>query len=141
MSWRSSVSSRSESVRGLIPGHACSSSVKRRGPSDRSWTMSAVHFGAITSPVAATAHSVLCTSFLVRSATVRVYRPAPTPALGSRPHCQNERVARLYATTGREFARLDGSDGGWNVEISLHESGAQCLAVDPADPDVVYVGL
>ena len=26
------------------PGHECSSSVKRRGPSERSWTMSTVHF-------------------------------------------------------------------------------------------------
>src|SRR5262249_55062594 len=46
-----------------------------------------------------------------------------------------------YATTGREFARLDESDGGWSVRLSLRGSGAQCLAVDPSDPDVVYVGL
>src|SRR5262249_53407253 len=50
-------------------------------------------------------------------------------------------VARLYATTGREFARLDESDGGWNVRRSLRGSGAQCLAVDPSDTDVVYVAL
>jgi photosystem II stability/assembly factor-like uncharacterized protein len=50
-------------------------------------------------------------------------------------------VARLYATTGREFARLEESDRGRRVELSLRESGAQCLAVDPGDPDVVYVGL
>ena len=29
----------------------------------------------------------------------------------------------------------------WTVERLLSESGAQCLAVDPADPDVVYAGL
>jgi photosystem II stability/assembly factor-like uncharacterized protein len=50
-------------------------------------------------------------------------------------------VARLYATTGREFARLEESDRGRRVELSLRESGAQCLAVDPGDPDVIYVGL
>src|SRR5262245_63456809 len=50
-------------------------------------------------------------------------------------------VARLYATTGLDFARLDESDGGWRVELSLRDTGAQCLALDPADPDVVYAGL
>ena len=47
--------SRSESVRGLIPGQACSSSVKRRGPSERSCTSSDVHFEPISSAHAATA--------------------------------------------------------------------------------------
>jgi photosystem II stability/assembly factor-like uncharacterized protein len=50
-------------------------------------------------------------------------------------------AARLYAATGDGIARLDEQDGGWNVELSLSESGAQCLAVDPADPDIVYSGL
>jgi photosystem II stability/assembly factor-like uncharacterized protein len=50
-------------------------------------------------------------------------------------------VARLYATTGREFARLEESGDGWEIELSLLGSGAQCLAADPADRDVVYVGL
>jgi hypothetical protein len=50
-------------------------------------------------------------------------------------------VARLYASTGDGIARLDQSDGAWNVSVSLSGSGAQCLAVDPDDADVVYAGL
>src|SRR5205823_4435332 len=50
----SSARSRSESVRGLIPEHECSSSVKRRGPSERSWTSTAVHFAPRISAQAAT---------------------------------------------------------------------------------------
>src|SRR5262249_7399634 len=64
------MSRRSESVRGLMPGHACSSSMKRRGPSERSWTMTGVHFVAMISAVAATAQfSCSCTSFIVRLMT------------------------------------------------------------------------
>jgi photosystem II stability/assembly factor-like uncharacterized protein len=50
-------------------------------------------------------------------------------------------VARLYAATGDGFARLDEAGEAWAVELSLPGSGAQCLAVDPADPDTVFVGL
>jgi photosystem II stability/assembly factor-like uncharacterized protein len=50
-------------------------------------------------------------------------------------------VARLYASTGDGIARLDERDGAWNVALSLLGSGAQCLAVDPDDADVVYAGL
>jgi photosystem II stability/assembly factor-like uncharacterized protein len=50
-------------------------------------------------------------------------------------------MARLYAATGDGIARLDGDGGGWRVTAALEGSGAQCLAVDPADPDVVYAGL
>ena len=50
-------------------------------------------------------------------------------------------MARLYASTGDGIARLDESDGVWNVAISLGGTGAQCVAVDPRDPDVVYAGL
>ncbi len=50
-------------------------------------------------------------------------------------------MARLYAATGDAIARLDESDGSWAVELSLRESGAQCLALDPGDPDSVYAGL
>jgi hypothetical protein len=48
---------------------------------------------------------------------------------------------RLYAATGDGIARLDESGAGWAVEFSLAGSGAQCLAVDPADSDTVYAGL
>jgi hypothetical protein len=50
-------------------------------------------------------------------------------------------VARLYAATGDAIARLDEGGDAWDVELSLRGSGAQCLAVDPADADVVYAGL
>jgi photosystem II stability/assembly factor-like uncharacterized protein len=52
-----------------------------------------------------------------------------------------EGVPRLYAATGNAIARLDEVGEGWAVELSLRESGAQCLAVDPTDPDTVYAGL
>ena len=48
---------------------------------------------------------------------------------------------RLYVATGDGFARLDEVDGAWRVERSLEGSGAQCVAVDPADRDTVYAGL
>jgi photosystem II stability/assembly factor-like uncharacterized protein len=48
---------------------------------------------------------------------------------------------RLYAATGDGIARLDESRGAWSVELTLAGSGAQCLAVDPADPDTAYAGL
>jgi BNR/Asp-box repeat len=48
---------------------------------------------------------------------------------------------RLYAATGDAIARLDPVGSGWRVEVALADSGAQCLAVDPADPDTVYAGL
>jgi hypothetical protein len=48
---------------------------------------------------------------------------------------------RLYAATGDAVARLDEGDGSWSVRLSLAGSGAQCLAVDPADANTVYVGL
>jgi photosystem II stability/assembly factor-like uncharacterized protein len=50
-------------------------------------------------------------------------------------------MARLYAATGDAIARLDEAGGLWNVAVSLPGSGAQCLALDPTDPDVVYAGL
>jgi photosystem II stability/assembly factor-like uncharacterized protein len=48
---------------------------------------------------------------------------------------------RLYATTGSAFARLEEANGGWRVALELEGSGAQCLAVDPGNADVAYVGL
>src|SRR5712692_419028 len=44
-------------------------------------------------------------------------------------------MARLYAATGDGIARLDEAVDEWRVELFLPGSGAQCLAVDPADPD------
>jgi photosystem II stability/assembly factor-like uncharacterized protein len=50
-------------------------------------------------------------------------------------------VARLYAATGDGIIRLEEASETWTVERSLAGSGAQCLAVDPADPEIVYAGL
>src|SRR5262249_42919116 len=50
-------------------------------------------------------------------------------------------MARLYAATGDGIARLDEEGEAWAVELSLAGSGAQCLAIDPRDPDSVYAGL
>lgn len=50
-------------------------------------------------------------------------------------------MARLYAATGDAIVRLDEVGAVWTVERFLSGSGAQCLAVDRADPDIVYVGL
>ncbi|HYZ75748.1 MAG TPA: hypothetical protein VE596_00100 [Gaiellaceae bacterium] len=50
-------------------------------------------------------------------------------------------MARLYAATGDGIARLDEAGGEWAVELFLAGSGAQCLAVDPHDPDTLYAGL
>jgi photosystem II stability/assembly factor-like uncharacterized protein len=50
-------------------------------------------------------------------------------------------MARLYAATGNAIARLDEEGDGWGVTLSLADSRAQCLAVDPADPDTLYAGL
>lgn len=48
---------------------------------------------------------------------------------------------RLFATTGDAVARIDSPDGErFDVTLSLEGSGAQCLGVDPHDPDRVYVG-
>jgi photosystem II stability/assembly factor-like uncharacterized protein len=50
-------------------------------------------------------------------------------------------MARLYAATGDAIARLDEAGGAWQTTLSLTGSGAQCLALDPANPDIVYAGL
>jgi hypothetical protein len=50
-------------------------------------------------------------------------------------------MARLYAATGDGIARLEESGEAWTVDLSLRGSGAQCLALDPSDPDTLYAGL
>ncbi|HEX9599398.1 MAG TPA: hypothetical protein VF963_08480 [Gaiellaceae bacterium] len=50
-------------------------------------------------------------------------------------------MPRLYAATGDAIARLDEGGDAWTVELSLRGSGAQCLAVDPSDPDRFFAGL
>src|ERR1700740_2154823 len=50
-------------------------------------------------------------------------------------------LTRLFAVTGADVVRfpLAGTAAG-DAESLLHGIGAQCVAVDPADPDRVYVG-
>jgi hypothetical protein len=50
-------------------------------------------------------------------------------------------VTRLYASTAEGIACLEASDGSWTGSLSLRATGAQCVAVDPRDGDVVYAGL
>jgi len=50
-------------------------------------------------------------------------------------------MARLYAATGDGIARLDEAGDVWTVELTLAGSGAQCLAIDPNEPDIVFAGL
>jgi photosystem II stability/assembly factor-like uncharacterized protein len=51
------------------------------------------------------------------------------------------RSVRLFAATGQAVARIDSPDGrACDVMFALEGSGAQCLAVDPHDPQRVYVG-
>ena len=50
-------------------------------------------------------------------------------------------MPRLYGATGDAIARLEEDGGAWRSELSLEGSGAQCLALDPRDPDTVYAGL
>jgi hypothetical protein len=49
-------------------------------------------------------------------------------------------IVRLYAATGDGIARLKESGGAWRVELSLAGKGAQCLPVDPNDPDTIFRG-
>jgi hypothetical protein len=46
-------------------------------------------------------------------------------------------MARLYAATGDRIVRLDEANGGWIAELCLGGGGAQCLAVDPNDADML----
>jgi len=52
-----------------------------------------------------------------------------------------ESMGRLYAATGTSVGRLEETPSGWSVELSLADSSAQCIALDPADRETVYVGL
>jgi photosystem II stability/assembly factor-like uncharacterized protein len=47
----------------------------------------------------------------------------------------------LIAATGESIARLSSQHGAdWEVGFSLEQSGAQCVAVDPLDPNRLYAG-
>jgi photosystem II stability/assembly factor-like uncharacterized protein len=50
-------------------------------------------------------------------------------------------MARFYVATGDGIGRVDEAGEKWTVELSLAGSGAQCLAVDPANDETVYAGL
>src|SRR5712691_9497074 len=68
-----------------MPGHAMRSSEKRRGPSERSCTSSAVHFAPTISAHAATEQDVVsCTAFIVRTTSIvcSALRDVPQPPAG-----------------------------------------------------------
>jgi photosystem II stability/assembly factor-like uncharacterized protein len=48
---------------------------------------------------------------------------------------------RLFAATGDDVYRIESADGvRWSTASLFEESGAQCVAADPHDPDRVYAG-
>ena len=49
-------------------------------------------------------------------------------------------MAELFATTGDSVAHLIQQGDTWNAELTLKDSGAQCLALDPRHPGTLYVG-
>ena len=48
---------------------------------------------------------------------------------------------RLWAATSTSIVRIDESDDGWDLAVFLPDTGAQCLAADPSDPDTCFAGL
>jgi photosystem II stability/assembly factor-like uncharacterized protein len=49
-------------------------------------------------------------------------------------------VARLFTATGDAIARLEEEPDGWRATVRREGTGAQCLALDPNDANVVYAG-
>jgi hypothetical protein len=49
-------------------------------------------------------------------------------------------TTRLFVATGEAVARVDLEDDALSVTLMLEGSGAQCVAVDPLQPERVYVG-
>lgn len=49
-------------------------------------------------------------------------------------------MTRVYLVTGDRFGRIDDHDAADPPSWALAGAGAQCLAVDPDDPETVYVG-
>lgn len=49
-------------------------------------------------------------------------------------------MTRIYVATSQHFGVLLEEDNHWNVQLTLQNAGIQCLAVDPADCDIVYAG-
>ncbi len=49
-------------------------------------------------------------------------------------------MAELFATTGNSVARIIQQGNTWNAKLTLKDSGAQCLALDPHQLGTLYVG-
>jgi photosystem II stability/assembly factor-like uncharacterized protein len=49
-------------------------------------------------------------------------------------------IPTLFIATGDAIAKVDFSGGAPQVTMSLENSGAQCVAVDPTNPDRVFAG-
>src|SRR4051794_39008927 len=144
------MSRRSERVRGLMPGQACSSCMNRRAPSERSWTIRGVHLVAMISAVAATEQLPSCVSFIVRfmarsllAVRARSYRSqsdslrpgvgpveplangvCTPPALVDRPHDQGLPAPRVAC---REDARYRGREARCRQVPALVALGAEAV--------------
>src|SRR5438067_221415 len=49
-------------------------------------------------------------------------------------------MTELFATTGDAVTHIMSRGDTWHVRTTLQNSGAQCLALDPHHPGVLYVG-
>jgi hypothetical protein len=49
-------------------------------------------------------------------------------------------VTDLVLATGDRFGRIDDAERAGEIAWSLEGSGPASIAVDPADPDTIYVG-
>ncbi len=49
-------------------------------------------------------------------------------------------MAELFATTGYSVAHIIQQGDTWHARLTLNDSSAQCLALDPRHPGTLYVG-
>src|SRR6266536_5242966 len=118
----SSARRRSERVRGLIPAQECSSWEKRRGPSDRSCTSTAVHFAPRISAHAATEHVESWIGFIVRTATDRnggKPEGVVSAAVSQLDKELRERIEEPASTEAEAEARLAPADATAQMRIKV----------------------
>src|SRR5204863_5959195 len=142
---------RSDNVRGLMPAHECSSSENRRGPSERSWTSSAVHFAPMISAHAATEQLSSWMALIVRmrSSDLTPAIVGPTDAGGvvariltdvRATRTSSRSASQATALLLRFFALGDGLELVADAVARLDERMARRDAVDlvaqPPDEDV-----
>jgi photosystem II stability/assembly factor-like uncharacterized protein len=49
-------------------------------------------------------------------------------------------MTELFATTGDSVVHITQQGDTWNAKLTLGNSGAQCLALDPHHPGTLYAG-